>query len=78
MRSKIMITPGYDRILLGRTGTGNHQDNHRNGSTKQLIQYCDFSIILNNNFNNAKLFYTPTKTLSIQNNSILELSTKNR
>ena len=65
MRSKIMVTPGYDRILLGRTGTCNQQDDYRNGNTKHLIQYSDFSLILINNFNNAKLFYTLTKNLSI-------------
>jgi hypothetical protein len=67
-----METPGNDRILLGRTGTGNHQDDYRNDRTKQLIQNSDFSLILINNFNNAKLFYTATKTLSIHNISILE------
>jgi hypothetical protein len=70
---KIMITPCYDRILLGRTGTGNDQDNYRYGSTENLIQYSDIRLILINNFNNAKLFYTWTKTLSFQNISILGL-----
>jgi len=46
MRSKIVITPGDDRVLLGRTGTGNHQDDYRNGSTKNLIQYSDLSLIV--------------------------------
>jgi hypothetical protein len=70
MRGEVMITPRNDRILLGRTGTDNQQD-YRDGQTKQLIQYSDISLILLHNLYNAKLFYTPTKTLSIQNNSNL-------